>query len=180
MHNSKLTTQQQSQRRWQPSWQRILEARQIIERLDKDPVTLFHNMTWFIFGHTKAQWKITCCFVPCARRETSPFDIFHKLKYIKQCNFVVTFIQWKDDDWLQRGGCDGLDSKVYLFILDSRQLEAGVGSNDLFISCHVLGSVDAMLRFIHAVGLLKLAVLVPVHACTQQIILVFVWVMYPI
>ena len=31
-----------------------------------------------------------------------------------------------------------------------------------------------MLRFIHAVGLLKLAVLVPVHACTQQIILVFV------
>jgi hypothetical protein len=49
-----------------------------------------------------------------------------------------------------------------------------VGSNDLFISCHVLGSVDVMLRFIHAVGLLKLAVLVPVHACTQQIILVFV------
>ena len=49
-----------------------------------------------------------------------------------------------------------------------------MGSNDLFISCHVLGSVDAMLRFIHAVGLLKLAVLVPVHACTQQIILVFV------
>jgi hypothetical protein len=31
-----------------------------------------------------------------------------------------------------------------------------------------------MLRFIHAVGLLKLAVLVPVHTCTQQIILVFV------
>ncbi len=60
----------------------------------------------------------------------------------------------------------------YLFILDSRQLEATVGSNDLFISCHVLGSVDVMLRFIHAVGLLKLAVLVPVHACTQQIILV--------
>jgi hypothetical protein len=30
-----------------------------------------------------------------------------------------------------------------------------------------------MLRFIHAVGLLKLAVLVPVHAFTQQIILVF-------
>jgi hypothetical protein len=49
-----------------------------------------------------------------------------------------------------------------------------VGSNKLFISCHVLGCVDAMLRFIHAVGLLKLAVLVPVHACTQQIILVFV------
>ena len=59
-------------------------------------------------------------------------------------------------------------SEVYLFILDSRQLEAAVGSNDLF------GSVDAMLRFIHAVGLLKLAVLVPVHACTQQIIMVFV------
>jgi len=49
-----------------------------------------------------------------------------------------------------------------------------VGSNELFISCHDLGSVDAMLRFIHAVGLLKLAVLVPVHACTEQIILVFV------
>ena len=48
-----------------------------------------------------------------------------------------------------------------------------MGSNKLFISCHVLGSVDAMLQFIHAVGLLKIAVLVPVHACTQQIILLF-------
>jgi len=75
---------------------------------------------------------------------------------------------------LEGGGGNGLDSKVYLFILDSRQFEAAVGSNDLFISCHVHGSVDAMLRFIHAVGLLKLAVLVPVHECTQQIILVFV------
>ena len=70
---------------------------------------------------------------------------------------------------------DGLDSEVYLFI-DSRQLEATVGSNDLFISCHVLGSSDAMLQFIHAIGSLKLAVLVPVHACTHQIILVFVCV----
>jgi hypothetical protein len=75
---------------------------------------------------------------------------------------------------LEGGVGDGLDSKVYLFILDSCQLEAAAGSNDLFISCHVNGSVDAMLRFIHAVGLLKLAVLVPVHACTEQIILVFV------
>ena len=57
-------------------------------------------------------------------------------------------------------------------------LEAAVGSNDQFISCHVLGCVDAMLGFIHAVGLLKLAVLVPVHACTQQIILVFVRMWY--
>jgi hypothetical protein len=65
-----------------------------------------------------------------------------------------------------KGGCDGLDSELYLFIPDSHQLEAAVGSNDLFISCHVLGCVDAMLGFIHAVGLLKLAVLVPVHACT--------------
>ncbi len=74
-----------------------------------------------------------------------------------------------------KGGFNGLDSKLYLFILlDSRQLEAAVGSNKLFISCHVLGGVDAVLRFIHAVGLLKLAVLVPVHACTQQIIMVFV------
>jgi hypothetical protein len=104
----------------------------------------------------------------------SPFDMFHKLKFIEQCNCVITFIQWKDDGWLGRGGDDGLDSELYHFILDSRQLEAAVGSNELFISCHVLGSVDVMLRFIHAVGLLKLAVLVPVHACTQQIILVFV------
>ncbi len=73
------------------------------------------------------------------------------------------------------GGCNGgLDSEVILFLLDSCQLEAAVGYNELFISCHVLGSVDAMLRFIHAIGSLKLAVLVPVHACTQQIILVFV------
>jgi len=55
-----------------------------------------------------------------------------------------------------------------------------VRSNGLFISCHVLGSIDAMLQFIHAAGSLKLAVLVPVHACTQQIILVFVCGMYPL
>jgi hypothetical protein len=96
-----------------------------------------------------------------------PFDMFHKLKFIEQCNFVTTFIQMKRRRLALKGGCDGLDSEVYLFILlDSRQLEAAVGSNDLFISCHVFGCVDAMLRFIHAVGLLKLAVLVPVHACT--------------
>ena len=51
VHNSKLTTLPQSKRRWQPSWQRILEARQIIERLAKDPVTLFCNMSLFILGH---------------------------------------------------------------------------------------------------------------------------------
>ena len=39
VNNSKLTTLPQSKRRWQPLWQRILEARQIIERLAKDPVT---------------------------------------------------------------------------------------------------------------------------------------------
>ena len=59
-------------------------------------------------------------------------------------------------------------------------LEAAVGSNDQFISCNVLGCVDAMLGFIHAAGLLKLAVLVPVRACTQQIILVVVCGMYPL
>jgi hypothetical protein len=51
LHNSKLTTLPQSKIRWQPSWQRILEARQIIERLAKDPVTLFRNMSLFILGH---------------------------------------------------------------------------------------------------------------------------------
>jgi hypothetical protein len=63
------------------------------------------------------------------------------------------------------GAMDGLDSEVYLYI-DSRQLEAMAGSMtyDLFTSCHILGCVDAMLRFTHAIGSLKLAVLVPVHA----------------
>jgi hypothetical protein len=42
------------------------------------------------------------------------------------------------------GGGDGLDSKKYLFI-DNRQLETRWGPNDLFISCHVLGSDDVML-----------------------------------
>ena len=77
------------------------------------------------------------------------------------------------------GGCDSLDSEVYLFI-DSHHLEVAVGSNDLFISCHVLGSIDAMLQFIHAVSSLKYAVLIPTHACTQPIILVFVCGMYPL
>ena len=62
----------------------------------------------------------------------SPFYMSHTLKYIGQCNFVVTFIQWKDNGWLRKGGGDGLDSEVYLFI-DSRQFEAAVGSNNLFI-----------------------------------------------
>ena len=46
------------------------------------------------------------------------------------------------------GAMDGIDSELYLFI-DSCQLEATEGSNDLFISFHVLGSIDAMLQFIH-------------------------------
>ena len=80
-----------------------------------------------------------------------------------------------------KGGVDGLDSELYLFILDSRQLEVAVGSNELFISCHVLGSVDAMLRFIHAVGLLKLAVLVPVlHAHNTSLWCFYVERMYPL
>ena len=107
----------------------------------------------------------------------SPFYMFHKIKFIEQCNFVITFIlSEKTMAGLEGGGVDGpLDSETCLFILDSSQLEAAVGSNELFISCHVLGSVDAMLRFIHAVGLLKLAVLVPVHACTQQHYGVCMW-----
>ena len=66
------------------------------------------------------------------------------IDYIGQCNFVVTFIQRKDDGWLRRGGSYGLDSKVYRFI-DTRQLAAGVmtavTSSDLFRSGHVLGIV---------------------------------------
>jgi hypothetical protein len=38
-----------------------------------------------------------------------------------------------------------LTLKYTFFILDSRQLEAAVGSNELFITCHVLESVDVML-----------------------------------
>ena len=47
------------------------------------------------------------------------------IDYIGQCNFIVTFIQRKDDGWLRRGGGYGLDSEVYLFI-DTHQLMAGV------------------------------------------------------
>ena len=62
------------------------------------------------------------------KEKLSIFDMLHKLKYTKQFNFVVTFIQWKDDGWLRRGGGgDGLDSKEYVLI-DSRQLEVVVGS----------------------------------------------------
>jgi len=68
---------------------------------------------------------VTLCLVH--EEKLSPFDMFQKLKYTEQCNFVFTFIQWKDCGWLQRGGCDGLDSEVYIFI-DRRQLEAAVGS----------------------------------------------------
>ena len=130
----------------------------------------WHDLIWGMHRRSEIS-PVSSCLVH--EEKLSPFDMFHKLKYIEQCNFVVSFIQWKDDGWLWRGGCNGgLDSEVYLFILDSCQLEAAVGSNKLFISCHVLGSVDAMLRFIHAIGSLKWAVLVPVHA--------FVCGMYPL
>jgi hypothetical protein len=68
------------------------------------------------------------------------------IDYIGQCNFIVTFIQRKDDGWLRRGGGYGLDSKVYRFI-DTRQLAAGVSaikSSNLDGSVgsgHVLGIV---------------------------------------
>jgi hypothetical protein len=68
----------------------------------------------------------------------------------------------------------------YTFLLTVASWRRRWGPNNLFIACHVLGSVDVMLRFIHAVGSLKLAVLVSVHACIQQIILVFVCGMYPL
>ena len=61
------------------------------------------------------------------------------IDYIGQCNFVVTFIQRKDDGWLRRGGSYGLNSKVYRFI-DTRQLAAGV-SAACSGSGHVLGIV---------------------------------------
>jgi hypothetical protein len=61
------------------------------------------------------------------REDVAPVRILKDLgiNCIGQCNFVVTFIQQKDDGWLRRGGSYGLDSKVYLFI-DTRQLAAGV------------------------------------------------------
>jgi hypothetical protein len=70
--------------------QRILEARRIIERLVKDPVTLFHDLFW---GMHRCSEKppVASCLVQ--EEKLSPFDMFHKLKYIEQCNFVVTFIQ---------------------------------------------------------------------------------------
>ncbi len=69
--------------------------------------------------------SVASCLVH--EEKLSPFYMFHKLKYIDQCNFVVTSIEWKDDGWLRRGECDGHDSEVYRFI-DSPQLEAAVGS----------------------------------------------------
>jgi len=82
------------------------------------------------------------------REDVAPVRILKDLgiDYIGQCNFVVTFIQRKDDSWLRRGVSYGLDSKVYLFI-DTHQLAAGVtaikSSNlDGYVgSGHVLGIV---------------------------------------
>ena len=82
------------------------------------------------------------------REDVAPVRILKDLgiDYIGQCNFVVTFIQRKDDGWLRRGEGYGLDSEVYLFI-DTHQLAAGVtaikSSNlDGYVgSGHVLGIV---------------------------------------
>jgi hypothetical protein len=102
--------------------------------------TTWHDLFWGMHGRSEIS-PVTSCLVH--DEKLSPFYMSHELKYIGQWNFFVTFIQWKYDGWLWKGGCNGLDSEVYIFI-DSCQLEAAVGSNDLF------GSVDALLRFIHA------------------------------
>ena len=51
-------------------------------------------------------------------KDVAPVRILKDLgiDYIGPCNFLVTFIQQKDNGWLRRGGSYGLDSKVYLFI----------------------------------------------------------------
>ncbi len=121
-------------------------------------------------GHSEIS-PVASCLVH--EEKLSFFDMFHKLKYIKQCNFVVTFIQWKDNGWLQRGGWWSWLRGIHFYTVPSWR--RWWGPNDLFISCHVLGSVDVMLWFIHAVGLLKLAVLIPVHECTQQHYGVCMW-----
>jgi hypothetical protein len=48
------------------------------------------------------------------REDVAPVRILKDLgiDYIGQCNFVVIFIQQKDDGWLQRGGSYVLDSKI--------------------------------------------------------------------
>jgi hypothetical protein len=61
------------------------------------------------------------------------------------------------------GGCNVLDFKIYLFT-DSRQLAAGAGFNALFISHHVLGSVDAMQFTLQALNQQSWFL----HACTQS------------
>ena len=86
----------------------MLEARRNIERLAKNLVTVTY-LFWGLVHEEKLH----------------PFDMFHKLEYIEQCNFVITFIQSKDGGWLRRGGCDGLDSELYLFY--TRQLPVGGG-----------------------------------------------------
>ena len=113
---------------------------------------------------------VSLCLVH--EEKLTPFDMFHKLNTSSNVILSSASFNEKTTAGFEGGG-------VYLFI-DSRQLEATVGSNDLFINYHVLGCSDAMLQFIHAIGLLKLAVLVPVNACTHQIISVFVCGMYPL
>jgi len=71
------------------------------------------------------------------REDVAPVHILKDLgiDYIGQCNFVLTFIQRKDEGWLRRRGSYGLDSEVYLFI-ETHQLAAGdmtaATSSDLF------------------------------------------------
>ena len=57
--------------------------------------------------------------------DVAPVHILKDLgiDYIRQCNFVVTFIQRKDDSWLRRGGGYCLDSEVYLCIPSRSILE---------------------------------------------------------
>jgi hypothetical protein len=73
----------------------MLEARQIIERLAKDPVTVTcfttcHDFFWGMHRRSEIS-PVALCLVH--EEKLPPFDMFHKLKFIEQCNFAITFIQ---------------------------------------------------------------------------------------
>ena len=60
------------------------------------------------------------------REDVAPVHILKDLgiDYIRQCNFVVTFIQRKDDGWLRRGGVIVLTPK-YTFVYHLDQYWSG-------------------------------------------------------
>jgi hypothetical protein len=59
---------------------------------------------------------VASCLVLVHEEKLYSFDMFHKLKFIEQCNFVITFIQMKRRRLAWKGGGAMVLTPKYTFL----------------------------------------------------------------